>query len=390
MTTPNNKGVVDPELKSALDALRAGIAAAAPAAQLTALQKQVDSIDLKLADRHGNYSQPPTLVDKLKENEQIERLIHDRKGSAVLTIEGADVAQLLQRKTAVLSTGVGWQPTSGVLSIDRIAGITPEPRQQLSVEDLLPKFPTSQQICDFVKVSSPMTIASPVPEASTKPEEAVTFVSSSEKVRTIACTVPASRQALDDLQELNNFLQTGLAFYVNLASEIQILSGDGMGENVHGLIPQASGFNVSLLSASQGWQRIDVLARSAQQLAAAKELTPDWVVLHPDDLWALRLTKDGYGRYLLGDPGQSGDVPSLWGMKLVATTSIQTGTFLMGSSSPIASEIRDRMSLVVEISTSHADFFVKNLLMIRCERRFALLVKRATAFISGSFSSSPS
>jgi hypothetical protein len=34
-------------------------------------------------------------------------------------------------------------------------------------------------------------------------------------------------------------------------------------------------------------------------------------------------------------------------------------SLVMGSSSPIASEIRDRMSLVVEISTSHADFFVK-------------------------------
>jgi len=389
MTTPNNKGVIDPELKSALDTLRAGIAAAAPAAHLTALQKQVDCIDLKLAEKNGNYSQPPSFLEKLKENEQIERLLHDKKGSAVLTIEGADAANLLSRKTTLVSTGAGWQPTSGVLSIDRIAGITPEPRQQLWVEDLISHFPTEQQIIDFVKVQNPLTIASPVPEASTKPEETVTFVSSSEKVRTIACTIPASRQVLDDLAELNSFLTVGLSYYVNLATELQILSGDNTGENLHGLISQSSAFSVGLLSATAGWQRIDVLARSAQQLAAARELNPDWVIVHPNDLWALRLVKDNFGRYLLGDPSQSGDVPSLWGMKLIATTSIASGTFLMGSSSPIASEIRDRMSLVVEISTSHADFFVKNLLMIRCERRLALLVKRGTAFISGSFSTSP-
>ena len=53
------------------------------------------------------------------------------------------------------------------------------------------------------------------------------------------------------------------------------------------------------------------------------------------------------------------------------------------------SEIRDRMQLIVEISTSHSDFFVRNLLMMRCERRLALLVKRGTAFIYGSFSTSP-
>jgi HK97 family phage major capsid protein len=103
----------------------------------------------------------------------------------------------------------------------------------------------------------------------------------------------------------------------------------------------------------------DDLAAITGEDEAARELTPDWCVLHPNDLWALRLTKDGFGRYILGDPSHAGDVPSLWGMKLVATTSISSGSFLMGSSSPIASEIRDRMSLVVEISTSHADFFVK-------------------------------
>jgi HK97 family phage major capsid protein len=378
------------ELKSALDALKKSTSELAPASTIAKLQTQVDSLDVKLATRHIADSQAPSFLEKLQENDQVARLIRDKKGSAVLTIEGKDVANLLQRKTTIVSTDTGWQPTSGVLSIDRIPGIVPEPRQQLWVEDLLPKFPTTQQVVDFVKVQNPLTIASPVPEASTKPEEATTFVSSSERVRTIACTIPASRQVLDDLQELNNFLQTGLAYYTNLATEIQLLSGDGTAENIHGLIPQATAFNTGLLSASAGWQRIDVLARAASQLAAAKEQIPDFVILHPNDLWALRLTKDGFQRYIMGDPSQSCDqTPSIWGMRLVATTSIASGTFLMGSSSPIVSEIRDRMSLVVEISNSHQDFFVKNLLMMRCERRLALLVKRGTAFISGAFSQSP-
>jgi len=40
---------IAPDLKAALDDLRAGIAAAAPASKLQALQNQVDAIDVAMA-----------------------------------------------------------------------------------------------------------------------------------------------------------------------------------------------------------------------------------------------------------------------------------------------------------------------------------------------------
>ena len=72
------------------------------------------------------------------------------------------------------------------------------------------------------------------------------------------------------------------------------------------------------------------------------------MVLHPNDWWEMRLTKDGFGRYILGDP-QTNVRPSLFGLDVVYTTSIANGTFLVGSGNPIASEIRDRMEMQVEI-----------------------------------------
>jgi hypothetical protein len=78
-----------------------------------------------------------------------------------------------------------------------------------------------------------MTIASPVPEAGTKLEEAVSFSAPSGRVKTIAAWIPASRQILDDLTELAGFLETSLTYYVEVAEELQILSGDGTDENLH-------------------------------------------------------------------------------------------------------------------------------------------------------------
>ena len=45
----------------------------------------------------------------------------------------------------------------------------------------------------------------------------------------------------------------------------------------------------------------------------------------------------------------------------------------MGSGSPVAAEIRDRMEMTVEISTEHSDYFTRNLVAIRAEKRLAVI-----------------
>ena len=355
--------------------------------KITALQAQADAIDVKLAERKAAEVPQPGVLEVLQSNESVNRLMKDRGGRAVVTLEGKHVRELMGRKTTITSSAVGIA-TTGVLQIDRIAGITAEARQVLTVRDLLYARPTTMQVVDFVKVNAPMAIASPQVEASAKAENAVTFNSVSEKVRTIATWIPASKQILDDFTELMGFINSTLPYYVNLAEEIQLLSGDNTGENLHGLITQAAGFNTGLLSSTKGWNKIDIIGRAVQQITGAKELDPTFVVLHPNDWWEMRLTKDGFGRYILGDP-QTNARPSLFGLDVVYTTSIANGTFLVGSGNPVASEIRDRMEMQIEFSTEHQDFFTKNLVAVRGEKRVVLVVKRPNSYISGSFTTSP-
>ena len=355
--------------------------------KITALQAQADAIDVRLAERKAAEVPQPGVLEVLQANDSVNRLMKDRGGRAVVTLEGKHVRELMGRKTTITSSAVG-VATTGVLQIDRIAGITAEARQVLTVRDLLYARPTTMQVVDFVKVNAPMAIASPQVEASAKAENAVTFTSVSEKVRTIATWIPASKQILDDFTELMGFINSTLPYYVNLAEEIQLLSGDNTGENLHGLITQAAAFNTGLLSSSKGWNKIDIVGRAVQQITGAKELDPTFIVLHPNDWWEMRLTKDGFGRYILGDP-QTNARPSLFGLDVVYTTSIANGTFLIGSGNPVASEIRDRMEMQIEFSTEHQDFFTKNLVAVRGEKRVVLVVKRPNSYISGSFTTSP-
>jgi HK97 family phage major capsid protein len=225
-------------------------------------------------------------------------------------------------------------------------------------------------------------------EATTKFANNVTFTSASERVKLIATYVRASRQIMDDFTELENFLMSSLPYYVDLAEETELLSGSAAGEHLNGLITQAASFTTGLLSATKGWNTIDIVGRAVQQITAAKEVQPSFVVLHPNDWWGMRLTKDGFGRYILGDP-QAQIKPMLFGLDVVVTTNIAAGTFLLGSGNPECSQIRDRMGMMVEISTEDQDNFVTNQVTIRAEKRLALVVRRPNSYLTGSLNSSP-
>jgi HK97 family phage major capsid protein len=376
---------METEIKVVLDGIKGSVESYGP--RIAAIQKQLDAIDGSISQKLGNGEVAQPLVEKLKASDQFQRLMQDRRGSAILSLSGKDATNFLQRKTTLTEVGQGYS-VPGVMPFERIPGIVPEARQTLTVRDVLFARPTELSGVDFVKVSTPFGQASPVAETVVKPENAVSFTAASERIKTIATWIPASRQIMDDWGELASFFETSLVYYVNLEEELQLLSGDNIGEDLHGLIPQAQPFNTGLLSASHGWNRIDIIGSAISQLTTAKEITPTFCVLHPTDWWGIRLLKDTLGRYLIGDP-QSTAAALLFDLVVIPTTSIAAGTFLVGSGNPAAAEIRDRMEIQFEISTSHASFFTQNLIACRAEKRLALVVKRPASYVSGSFTSSP-
>lgn len=353
------------------------------------IQRQLDAVDARLRDRTVGSVTGRSFADVMRADETVKQLLQRKSGQANFTLEGKELKDLLEGKTTITtSVGTGFA-TPGVLSIDRIPGITLEARQTLKVRDVLYARPTTSGVVYFVKVNSPMGIASPVVEGNVKPENAVTFTSLSERIKTIATWIPASKQVLDDFDELSGFIQSTMPYYTNLEEELQLLSGDNIGEDLHGLIPQATPFNTGFLIGLAGWNKIDIIGRAIQQVAVAKEIPPTFVILHPTDWWGIRLTKDSFGRYILGDPQQPLTNQNIFGLTVVSTTSIPSGTFLVGSGDPAAAEIRDRMEMQIDISTENSDYFTRNLIAIRAEKRLALVVKRPASFCSGSFTTSP-
>ncbi len=326
----------------------------------------------------------PDLVKRIWDDGDFGALRIKGRGKAILAFPDLGVREV---KTAITSAAVG-SATSGVLVPQRVPGVVPEARRQLYLRDLLTIYPCGNNAVDYVKVNTGISDASPQVEASDKYENALTFTTVSALVRTIATWIPATRQVLEDFSALRSAIEGALMYAVLKEEEDQLLSGDNTGQNLNGLITQAQAFDTGLLIAADGWEKVDIIARACQQLAADSEIAPDFVALHPNDFWGIRLTKDNQGRYIFGDP--AGPAPAnLFGLRVVESSGITPATFLVGNSSPAAAAIYERLGLVVEISTEHSDYFTKNMVAIRAEERIALVVFRPNAFVTGSLNTSP-
>lgn len=349
---------------------------------IQAINKRIDEVEVRMA-KPAAGEEHKTIADELKENESFQRLQCDGRGSARISFKSlAD----LERKTTITSAAVG-NATSGVLNPMRVPGIVPAAQVNLTIRDILPVGQTSANAIDYVKENAFTNAASPQTEASDKAESALTFTTATAAVRTLAHWIPATRQVLDDFAELGGYINRKLLYGLKLKEEQELLSGDNTGVHLNGIITQATSFNTGLLvPASAGWNKADVIARAIQQVQSANETPVDFIVLNPVNWWDMQLTKTSAYEYVAGN-AYNPLPPRLWGVPVVVTNSITSGTFLVGSSAQ--AQIWDRMGVEVEISTEHSDYFIKNMVAIRIEERLTLAVYRPAAFITGSLSTSP-
>lgn len=345
----------------------------------TDLQTQVDAIDSRGRERNVfDGGETKGLASEVFEADAFRHFAETGHGRIAVKI--AD----FQKKTAVTRATLG-SGTSGVLMPERVSGIIPSTIRTFRVRDLLRQISTTAGEIDFVKVTG-YSKASPQSEGNEKLEASITFASDSEKVKTLAHWIPVSRQALQDLAQLEEALNVHLMAGLRNEEDLQLLSGDGTGENLNGLGTLATAFDTSLLSAASGWTRIDVLARAIQQLAEA-DAAPEGIVLNPRDWWNIILTKDSTGRYIHGDPATMTET-RLWGLPCSVTTAMTAGTFLTGAFQSGAA-MYVRMDGVIEVSDSHADYFIRNKVAARCEERVALVTYKPEHFVCGSFTTSP-
>lgn len=255
-------------------------------------------------------------------------------------------------------------------------------RPDIIMRDLLTVIPIETGSVDYPKQSVRTNAAAPVPEGTAKPYSNYGWTRATAPVRTIAHLAKLTRQALDDAPRLQAEVDAEMRYGLALVEDSQILLGDGTGENLLGLYPQATAYVAPAGITIASPNKMDKL-RLAMLQASLGLYPADAIVLHETDWTDIELTKDSNGRYIFANPtGVAG--PVLWGKRVLSTVSMAQGTFLVGAFR-VAATLYDRLAPEVLISSENADDFEKNLLTMRCEERLGLAVKRPAALIKGPF-----
>lgn len=346
--------------------------AAKAASKLEGLDAEVLEIQQRLARRGGGGSEVENsgqwIGQQVVDSDAFKALI------GPMNSKGRVAVPVKNMTTAAGSGGA-------LIAPDRRTDVGMLPKIRPFVRSLLAPGRTSSDLVEYPRQTGFTNNADAVSEGTLKPESNITFELKDAKVKTIAHWIPASKQVLSDSGQLVGLIDGEMRYGLAIEEEQQILFGDGSGESIEGIVPQATAFSPAFAVANH--TRLDDLLLGIAQAHVAR-YPATGIVVNDLDWFAMMALKDGEGRYIGGGPF-GGQINLAWQVPVIPTPTMPSGKFLTGAFS-LGAQIFDRWDASVEISTEDRDNFVKNMVTILAEERLALAVKRPEAFVYGSYS----
>lgn len=211
-----------------------------------------------------------------------------------------------------------------------------------------------------------------------KPKSTISFTTITYPVATVAHILYAHRNTLDDEPRLRGLIDRDMVDGIKMVEDEQILYGDGVGDNLTGIINTPGVQTYTGLAADPRTAQI----RRAMTRAILAYFTPTGVVVHPLDWEDLELETDNTGAYRLAVNIAVGGEQRMWRMNVVDTPAITEGQYLLGAFGTGA-KLYDREQVNIQVSTENRDLWERNAVTFRAEERLAVTVDRPESFVVG-------
>jgi HK97 family phage major capsid protein len=268
-------------------------------------------------------------------------------------------------------------------------------QRPLRLRDVVTPGNTTSDTVEYVRVTSVTNNAAPVAEATTsaaptapggagalvnaagggyKPESGLALAKITTAVKTIAHWMPATKRSLSDAAQIRTLIDAFLLYGLEEELEDQMIQGDGSGENFEGLSNvsgiQSQAFDTDLLTT---YRKAKTKVRTVGRSMANAYL------INPVDLETLDLLQDNEARFYFGGPSGAGTASPLWNLPVVETEAVPVGTAYVGDFRKAV--LWDREQATIQVTDSHLDFFVRNLVAILAEMRAAFGILQPSAFV---------
>ena len=254
--------------------------------------------------------------------------------------------------------------TTGDVGLTAYTGPVPQlwggpgaPTFQNTVLNLIGRVGTNQSAVLYLTwTPQPPGDAPVVAEGGLKPEAVMDAIEATVALQTYAHYKAITRQALEDIPQVQTIIQNRLLAGVSSALEAAAVAA----------------LVAAVLPAVDGAGDFGMAVRLAIAEVQGNGFSPNAVLVNPAD--AATIDKDIYTQTNNGPVVNS----NIWGLPMIPARSIAQGTAYVGDFKTGETWF-DRGTTNVYMSDSHADFFLRNQLVVLAEARAAFAVTEAAA-----------
>lgn len=354
--------------------------------KLTSLEEKSASIESSIAKFEGQLEAIKETAKKNNEkapanlSQAIRMEVAKKHAEIVDSIEkGNKIA--LDVKTDTTITG-DYTGTYALTTME--AGVNKIARPIRRIMEISNVGTTSSKFVTYIAQDTQSTTGF-INEAGAKANGQVQYTEVSVEVKKVAGFIKVSKEMLSDLSFVQAEINNDLMMSIEQNMDDQLLNGNGLGNNIDGVINQATPWAAGIFAgAVTNATVIDVLRVAKAQVEGAN-FTPTHIVLHPDDVARIEMSKTTQGEYTYPNfaVGMSPNM-QLSGLTIISSTNMTSDNFLVGDFTKFNVRVREGVNIQVGYE---GDDFARNMVSILAEARLCSFVKQndVTAFVTGDF-----
>ena len=318
---------------------------------------------------------------------QVTELLNANKEKLVSMKNGDSKTNIRMTMKAVGNMTIAGSTTGQLPQAERESGITRIVRRNPFILELVNVGTISSNLWEWVQQANPEGAPAMTAEGAAKAQVDFELVLASAAVRKVTAYIKVSKEMLDDIPLMESEINQELSERINLTIDAQLLSGDGTGQNLTGILANATAFAPGSFATGQVNQVItpinaDVLRVAINQISVAL-FEANYIVMNPSDVAAMDLAKGSDGHYIL-PPFSTNANTVVKGIPVIANTGVTEGDYLVGDFSKAGVRFREGLSFDIGYEN---DDFTKNFVTILAEARLVQRVKsnHYGAFVKGDF-----
>ncbi len=269
----------------------------------------------------------------------------------------------------------------------RESGVDKDTYAPTLISDIISWGTTSSPMVDWIERTAKTDAAAMRAEDGVMLEGDLEYTEKSTKVKILSEFMKATNEALKDVGFLASEINSELLDDLKNLLEAQLMSGDGTGQNLLGILEQATASDMTAFAGTvDEANEADVLRVALNQIyiAGNGRYTPTYVTMHPTDVTRLDLLKITDGRYI-DVPFYDGETLKVSRIPIIQSTRVAVGTYLVADFKRAKGFIRDALS--IRVFDQNENDVLYNRSTITGNMRLAFRIKETDkkAFVTGVF-----